>query len=146
MKREKNNKGFSLVELIIVIAIMVILVAVIVPQYLKYVNNSKISVDVQTAGELVTLIDTEIANGKKPFTGVVATDTMGVKLSEIGLTSAPKSKYDASYHFVVTGTDAVGVTKIQLWSDATGTNKYEVYPDPDNTTDGMNNTTVGLRK
>ena len=39
MEKKMNNKGFSLVELIIVIAIMVILVAVLAPQYLKYVEN-----------------------------------------------------------------------------------------------------------
>ena len=39
MKKKMDNKGFSLVELIIVIAIMVILVAVLAPQYLKYVEK-----------------------------------------------------------------------------------------------------------
>ena len=36
MKNEKkmNNKGFSLVELIIVIAIMAVLIAVLAPQYM----------------------------------------------------------------------------------------------------------------
>ena len=39
MKKENmNNKGFSLVELIIVIAIMAILIVVLAPQYLKYVS------------------------------------------------------------------------------------------------------------
>ena len=37
----KHNKGFSLVELIIVIAIMAILVAVLAPQYIKYVAKSR---------------------------------------------------------------------------------------------------------
>ena len=53
MKKEMNNKGFSLVELIIVIAIMVILVAVLAPQYLKYVEKSRVSTDVQTTVELI---------------------------------------------------------------------------------------------
>lgn len=48
MEKKMNNKGFSLVELIIVIAIMVILVAVLAPQYLKYVEKSRVSTDVQT--------------------------------------------------------------------------------------------------
>lgn len=41
----KNNKGFSLVELIIVIAIMAVLIGVLAPQYLKYVEKSRISSD-----------------------------------------------------------------------------------------------------
>ncbi|MBO6205612.1 MAG: prepilin-type N-terminal cleavage/methylation domain-containing protein, partial [Lachnospiraceae bacterium] len=38
----KNNKGFSLVELIIVIAIMAILVGVMAPQLIKYIEKSKV--------------------------------------------------------------------------------------------------------
>ncbi|MDE7360278.1 MAG: prepilin-type N-terminal cleavage/methylation domain-containing protein, partial [Lachnospiraceae bacterium] len=37
-KQNMNDKGFSLVELIIVIAIMAILIVVLAPQYLKYVE------------------------------------------------------------------------------------------------------------
>lgn len=42
-KKQKSltNKGFSLVELIIVIAIMAVLVGVLAPQYVKYLNKSK---------------------------------------------------------------------------------------------------------
>ena len=42
-KKQKSltNKGFSLVELIIVIAIMAVLVGVLAPQFLKYVEQSR---------------------------------------------------------------------------------------------------------
>ena len=43
----KNNKGFSLVELIIVIAIMAILVGVMAPQLIKYIEKTNVSSDVQ---------------------------------------------------------------------------------------------------
>lgn len=56
MEKKMNNKGFSLVELIIVIAIMVILVAVLAPQYLRYVEKSRVSSDVQTTVELINVM------------------------------------------------------------------------------------------
>jgi len=40
MKRS-NNKGFSLVELIVVVAIMAVLVGVLAPSYLKYVEKAR---------------------------------------------------------------------------------------------------------
>ena len=49
--KKMNNKGFSLVELIIVIAIMAILIVVLAPQYLKYVERSRNSTDLQSATE-----------------------------------------------------------------------------------------------
>lgn len=47
-----KNKGFSLVELIVVIAIMAILVGVAVPVYTGYIQNAKEAKDQQYLGEL----------------------------------------------------------------------------------------------
>ena len=50
MKRgATNNKGFSLVELIIVIAIMAILVGVMAPQLIKYIEKANVAADTQVA-------------------------------------------------------------------------------------------------
>ena len=43
----KENKGFSLVELIIVIAIMAILVGVMAPMLIRYIEKTNISADIQ---------------------------------------------------------------------------------------------------
>ena len=48
----KNNKGFTLVELIVVIAILGVLMAVLVPQYIQYVEKSRIAVDESMLGEI----------------------------------------------------------------------------------------------
>ncbi len=45
--RIKSNKGFSLVELIIVIAIMGVLVGSLAPQMMKYVEKARLSSDAQ---------------------------------------------------------------------------------------------------
>ena len=57
MKKEMNNKGFSLVELIIVIAIMAILVVVLAPQYLKYVEKSRESADLDNYQAIISAIE-----------------------------------------------------------------------------------------
>ncbi len=74
MKKESmNNKGFSLVELIIVIAIMAILIVVLAPQYLKYVERSRNSTDLQNARTMMTAIETYAADpqvtGTNAFVG-----------------------------------------------------------------------------
>ena len=47
-----ENKGFSLIELIIVIAIMAILVAIITPNLTKYLSNSKEETDNRNIDEV----------------------------------------------------------------------------------------------
>ncbi len=61
---KKNNNGFSLVELIIVIAIMAVLVGVLAPQFIKYVEQSRRSRDIATAQEIREAYLADIADGK----------------------------------------------------------------------------------
>lgn len=51
---KKNNKGFSLVELIIVIAIMAILVGIVGTQVIPYIDKSRNAKDIQVLSGLCT--------------------------------------------------------------------------------------------
>ena len=60
--RRINNEGFSLVELIIVIAIMAILAAALAPQLIKYIDNSRKSTDVQSGQSIATAVGVALTN------------------------------------------------------------------------------------
>ena len=76
MRKERmNDRGFSLVELIIVIAIMAILIVVLAPQYLKYVERSRNSTDLQNAVTMRTAVETYAADPQ-------ATKALRLKLSK----------------------------------------------------------------
>lgn len=48
----KNRKGFTLVELIVVVAILGVLMAVLVPQYIQYVEKTRVAADEAYIGEM----------------------------------------------------------------------------------------------
>ena len=58
----KKNKGFSLVELIIVIAIMAILAAAIAPALIRYIDKSRRADDVTAAGTINSSMSAALAN------------------------------------------------------------------------------------
>ncbi len=134
MKKEMNNKGFSLVELIIVIAIMAVLVGLLAPQYLKYVNNSKVSADVTNAQALATAFNIAIADGNNvQSTSGAANSTIDTtKAVGVNVTTWPQTKLKENMTWSVE-VDANGVKKVTL-SD--GSNTWECYPNPDDSTNG----------
>ena len=57
-----KNKGFSMVELIIVIAIMAILAGVLAPALIKYIYKSRLSTDINTGREIAMAIMSCVVN------------------------------------------------------------------------------------
>lgn len=60
--KKMNNKGFSLVELIIVIAIMAILAGAIAPALIRYIDKSRKSNDISAAKTIKTAVETALGN------------------------------------------------------------------------------------
>lgn len=117
-----DDRGFSLVELITVIAIMAVLGSVLVAQYMKYYNNSCVVTDVTNAEELAKVVSAAVA-GQEGVTvpariqGKGGTAVTGVE----GLTTLPYSKKDKDAEWVITVSQGDGTIQISLGG-------YVIYP------------------
>ena len=83
-QRTLNNKGFSLIELIVVIAIMAILVGVLAPQFIQYIESSKQSTDIQSASAIRSAIEAGVADGTITADVKVEVTSTGIKVDDNG--------------------------------------------------------------
>ena len=76
--KKMNNKGFSLVELIVVVAIMAVLVGVLAPTLLRYVEKTRLQKDNSAISEIcqaakIAMADEAINNAVSASTWTVTT-------------------------------------------------------------------------
>ena len=112
----KNNKGFSLVELIIVIAIMAVLIGVLAPQYLKYVEKSRVSSDKTVISDVKGAMLTSLSD-EDVYSSVGTVVTVSVNNGK-GFSSTGSALEKAIG--VVVGNDAIKLTS-KTYKDATVT-------------------------
>lgn len=86
--RKKDNKGFSLVELIIVIAIMAILVGIVGTQVLPYINKSKEAKDFQIINSYGTAATTAYSSNAEKVTDVTTIVVYGTNADAAGKPAA----------------------------------------------------------
>ena len=133
MKKLRNNSGFSMVELIVVIAIMAVLVGLLAPQFIKYVERSRMSMDVQNVETLCHAAETFAADVDRHRIAIpptcqivltpgnrvaVNTTTSGddrywqLALENVGITEyelKSKSWFDSSNQIVITAHELNGM-------------------------------------
>lgn len=97
--KKLNKKGFSLVELIIVIAIMAVLIGVLAPTYLGQVTKSKKSTDLQNAQTIATAIAVAAAEADDASAYKTASITTYKLVSTLSGIDAPSVQLDTGNKF-----------------------------------------------
>lgn len=132
-KTKMNNKGFSLVELIIVVAIMAILAGVMIPQFVKYLNTSKKSADLSQAESIANAVASLYAEDMTKGSSTTGMNYDGsahpvnsTVASALNMgNSAPKPKVTGtSFQYMLDPTNG----GVQVYVDGTS-----IYPDPSGT-------------
>ena len=131
--RLKNSKGFTLIELMIVVAIIGILAAIAIPAFIKYVKQSKVSetgLNLKTIGDGAstyyqkdhyTIAGVPVADKQFPIASasVPASVPLGTKLeipaADLEVTPWKELRFAVSkpvyYQYEYVGTDIAAATK-----------------------------------
>ena len=79
-EKKTNNKGFSLVELIIVVAIMAVLIGVLAPQYMRYLEKTRVQKDNSAISEIANAIK-NAGSEETIYDEIATTGTTGVTIA-----------------------------------------------------------------
>lgn len=123
-KAKKNNKGFSLVELIVVIAIMAVLVGVLAPTLIGNIEKSRESKDLQNLDSIRQAVVTAMSDENVYSSTVPTTGSVTVASGANGANLAFKGTYGSlSTEF---GTIITSDTKMTSKSGTSGTLEIHV--------------------
>lgn len=132
--KKKNNKGFSLVELIVVILIMAIIAVALAPQVMKWVGKSKESTDENNIATIKSSVSAAVADYMSEgnnvpaakytvhesgltYTGAGTEDTvLTAKIAEVMNGDYPKVQNESGKVFQITITATTGQVVVDTTS------------------------------
>lgn len=112
----KSKKGFTIVELVIVIAVIAILAAVLIPTFADLVKRANESVDIQIVRQMNLVLQAEEVSAGKPATVI---DTKKILIAN-GCDDFTPSDSDNVYYWVA------GDNRVLLWSNS---ESKVIFPD-----------------
>ena len=115
--KKRKKSGFTLIEMVVVIAIVVIVAAIAIPQALKAVNKAKASTDVANARTYAGEIMNKVANGEDIKDTTAALPIEGAAESKL-------KKGETFFYELVNDKITISIGK-------SATEKKEVYPNAD---------------
>lgn len=128
-KIKKNNKGFTLVELIVVVAVLAIITVVVAPQYLQYVDKARVGTDENALGEIAHVaeicfvemqgsVDDAVEKTNEHY---VATLTVSISEGEISNFASTDSKLNEYVDDIVPVSDNQYEFKSDTYKEGTAT-------------------------
>lgn len=106
IQKQRNKDGFTMVELIIVIAVMAILAAIVVPRMGGIIDSFKDKADERICANYARELQLRIELGESVEVGAVGAEvTFGEVVTLMSENDAiPSSDADAEYRYLYTGT------------------------------------------
>ena len=98
--RGEKDQGFSLVELVIVIVIMAILIGVLAPAYLRYIEKSRKQTDETAAGEIQHAAEIVVLSGTYQLTDnqvLVTYSSAGVQVTASNAATVLETELEALF-------------------------------------------------